>query len=162
MITVPAAAVKWSHINIDMKLKILALLICISCSVSAKSIVDTTDYWHVKVNNRIVARLSETSIYPSIQFDVKKINESDILSVEYGNDTPCYDCITNLYVVNKSNKKSILAEGKGTFSPLRVSMLSLKQLAKKLGWKNLRVYYTDNFKRDRLIFRLDLKGSIKM
>nr|WP_067058968.1 hypothetical protein [Mucilaginibacter sp. L294] len=127
--------------------------------MSAKPVVDTTDYWHVKVNNNIVARLSETSIYPSIQFDIKKINESDALSVEYGNDTPCYDCITNLYLIDPKNKKIILAEGKGTFNPLTVSMLKLKQLSKKLGRKNLRVYYTDNFKRDRLIFRLNLKKT---
>lgn len=156
MITALAAAGKWSLISIDMKVSILALLICISCSASAKPI-DTLDYWHVKINNNIVARLSETSIYPSIQFDIKKINESDVLSVEYGNDIPCYDCITNLYLIDPKNKKVVLAEGKGTFNPLTVSMLKLKQLSKRLGRKNLRVYYTDNSKKDRLIFRLDLQ-----
>ena len=140
-----------------MKYILFAFLTILACSAFAKTNVDTTDYWHIKINNVTVAKMDETSIYPSIQFDIKTINTSNILSIIYGNDTPCYDCITTLYIVNDHNKKEILAKGKGTFNPLNVPLLIIKQISKRLGRKSLNVYYTDNFKRNRLIFRLDLK-----
>ncbi|RFZ95004.1 hypothetical protein D0C36_05610 [Mucilaginibacter conchicola] len=139
-------------------MKLLFLLGCLffCFNVSGKAMVDTTDYWHVKIKGFQIAEFDERSPKPAITLNIDKLSPADIMTVTYGNDTPCGDCTTNLYVLDDKSQRIVLAEAKGTSAALNVSVEKLKQTATKLKKRVFQVFYTDKGKRNRSIFRLNL------
>ncbi|GAC1309046.1 MAG: hypothetical protein NVSMB24_23800 [Mucilaginibacter sp.] len=103
-------------------------------------------------NKKIIAAFPFPGKSPIV---IKKnlIKPNDFLKIQYVNDTPCSDCITELYILDK-NKKTIVVKGMGTFSVLKVTIKEVLNYANQNHTDVLDFYYYDNYKRDTFIFKL--------
>lgn len=158
MLIAPAHVGRWHFIYTAIKMRSLLLfaiaVVVLSLPASAAK-VDTLDYWHVFYNNRVVGKFNQTSA--NRQIVIKKIDfkPADLLSVNYGNDAPCKDCLVGLYVKGETSKIK-LAGAKGTFAALKVSVKSIISVMKTLDKNTIQVFYYDRY-RDIPIFEIKLE-----
>ncbi|HEY2580379.1 MAG TPA: hypothetical protein VGI43_01150 [Mucilaginibacter sp.] len=130
----------------------IQIILISTISVSAKIKIDTVDFWHVFYNKKIISGYNELSSKPQIIVKIHDIKETDVLSVEYGDDTPDDDIKTGLYI-KEDRVKNILANGKGTSNPLKISVSRIFAICKHFNKQHLDFYYFDK-KHDRFIFQL--------
>jgi hypothetical protein len=116
--------------------------------------IDTIDYWHVKYNDKTIA---EYTAYDKKPIAIKKqsIKDTDILTVEYGNDTPCYEGNRGLYVLSNDKKRITICTMKIP-QPLKVYLNYIIATKAYYHLKNLDFYYFD-CRRNNLIFRLKIE-----
>src|SRR5258708_2858726 len=98
------------------------ILIILSFAATKEVRADTVDYWHVYYNKKLLARFNQTNKNHSISINKSQVKNDDKLYIEYGNDTPCSDCETGLYILNEDKHKVVIATGKGTFNKLSVAI----------------------------------------
>jgi len=132
----------------------LSLLLLSSASANSK--MDTTDYWHVLYNKKDIAHFPEYGKRLLINLDRADIKDGDRLSFVFGNDTPCYDCVTGLFILGTNKKQITLVKGKGTWHPLSVSLKDILNQLKLLGQNYLDFNYYDG-QRNRFVFKLKFK-----
>ena len=135
------------------------LLSVLPFSLSAKTKIDTIDFWHVYYNHKIIGQFNQVSEDPVIIIKKAKIQPNDILSIEYGNDAPGDDII-GVYVKDGLLKKIKLAQGKANFSftnRLNIPVAKILDISKRLNRKTLDFYYYNLPRRDQFIFRLKLE-----
>lgn len=103
---------------------------------------DTIDNWHVYYNKN---KIAEFNVFGKneINLNENSIKNGDSLSVEYGTDTPCWDCSTHLTVEDEEHHILITSKGKGTFNPVSFSLKDLVALKKKVGKNFFKVYYSE-------------------
>ncbi|MCR8559862.1 hypothetical protein KXD93_19585 [Mucilaginibacter sp. BJC16-A38] len=135
---------------------IIGLVISLPFSGLAKTIVDTTDFWHILYNNKTIALYNQQDKNPPITIKRSKIKPNDILSFSYGDDTPCSECETGLYLLDKNRKRILLSKSKGTFKPIKIPLNEILNQAKIANKNYLDFYYFDA-QHNRFVFRLKLE-----
>jgi len=124
-------------------------------AVSAKYTIDTIDYWHIFYNNKMVGKFNEVTKNPSIVIKSDEVKLNDFIKIQYGDDTPDKTISTGIYVL-ANQKKVILSEGKGTGTPLKITLKEIVDVADRNHCDFLDFYYFDSGKRNKLIFTLKL------
>jgi hypothetical protein len=71
---------------------------------------DTIDFWHIYYNNIVIAKFNSVSQDLKIEIDRSKIKDEDTLAVRHGDDTPCIDCKSVLFVGDEMKQKLKIAE----------------------------------------------------
>lgn len=110
-----------------MKQKITLLLFLLT---SMTAFCDTLDFWHVYINNKLVAQFNETTKDLSVLIKKTEINENDTLTVRYGSDHPCADCIYGLIVLAEIKRKSPEATTKEHFGKLSIPIKAFLEIQK--------------------------------
>lgn len=134
-------------------LKLTLLITLFSCGVRAYVKADTLDYWHVKYNGKLIRKYNKTVDNNSgrvISINSKTVKTSDRITVNYGRDTPCHDCTTELLLETYTKKQFTIVSGKGTLNPLSFSVVDVK----KWGGKSFDVFYREKGRRDILLFSI--------
>jgi hypothetical protein len=159
MLTVPVHAGRCSFILMLIKVKKLLLFFVIVTKpifgFASGGLADTIDYWHVSYNDKVIGKFNVTSSDLSIIIKKVGIKPSDILSVSYGNDSPCGSCITTLYVKIRS-QRIILTKNKGTFTALKVDIAKLSDIIRSSNNSAIDVFYTDEH-HDRKLLKVKLE-----
>lgn len=137
-------------------MKLLVALIFISFTASGKSILDTTDYWHIFYNQKVIAKYPVWPKNPPLIIAKANIRPSDSLTVKYWNDAPCSNCKTIIYFLDSKEKRILLAHGNGSWTPLKISVAALIKIAVVYGNK-LDLYFRDDMGRGSKIFTLKIK-----
>jgi len=112
-----------------MKHKILFLFIIISLN----GFCDTIDYWHVYINDKLVAEFNENSKDLTINIKKTELKGNDIITVRYGNDHPCVDCYYGLTVFAEFKRKAPEVETKEHFGKLSIPFEDLLDIQKTDG-----------------------------
>jgi hypothetical protein len=94
---------------------------------------DTIDYWHIYYNNIVLAKFNSVSQDLKIEIDRSRIKDEDTLTVRHGDDTPCIDCKSVLFVGDEKKQKLKIAETNEFWGKLS---LGLKDFI-KFGDKNM-------------------------
>jgi hypothetical protein len=120
---------------------------------------DTLDFWHVYYND---VKIHEFNVLSKGKVVLKssKIKSSDSLTVKYFKDMRCSSCETYLSFENNESKALVSTKGRGTFNPVKMSLLELQQHFKTEGLKTCNVYYVEKQKgkeNRRFIFPLMLE-----
>lgn len=78
-----------------MRLILLTLLISI---FSSRAKCDTIDYWHVYLNDSLIAEFNANSADKTIRLNRKELSSDDNLVVRYGTCMHCIDCHYSLEI----------------------------------------------------------------
>jgi hypothetical protein len=141
------------YLNKSSQMKFIVVMIMLGLIASIEAMADTTDYWHVFYNNKVLVKYPVWPNNPRIVIKAANVGENDTLSVMYGDDTPCRECIIGLYVLDEDRKKQNIITGIGTFTRLKVPVKKLLRLCRSLNTNTIDIYYFDPH-RNTLIFRL--------
>ncbi|WP_432326338.1 hypothetical protein ACRQ5D_19735 [Mucilaginibacter sp. P25] len=135
-------------------MSLFALILAFAVNTHAHFKPDTVDYWHVKYNDKTIAEYTDFDKKP-IVIKKQRIKDADILTVEYGNDTPCHEGDKGLYILSNDKKRIAITSVK-TNQPLKVYLNYIIATKAYYHLKNLDIYYFD-CRRDNLIFRLKIE-----
>jgi len=128
----------------------LAFVLLYGCCLSCKA--DTIDYWHVKYNNKLILEYTGSNANRLVTINLAGVKKADRITVNYGRDTPCSDCATELVFEDEKKKQYSIAKGKGTFNPLSFFISDIK----KLSGKYFQVYYREGRQSKLLLFSIKL------
>ena len=135
----------------------VALLFIISLlpmsSASAKTKIDTTDNWHVLYNLKTIAEFNEVDDKSEILIKISNVKPNDTLTVEYSDDTPSSDYNTGIYTFDEKLRRIKLANGTGTFNPLKIPFSKILEIWRRSNRTFLSFYYVDGI-RARFLFKL--------
>ncbi|PWK78058.1 hypothetical protein LX99_01898 [Mucilaginibacter oryzae] len=132
-------------------MNLLSLLLAITINGNSFLKTDTTDYWHVAYNSKIIARYTAFDKAP-IRIKKSAVKDGDILLVTYGDDTPGDAQHTGLYILG-ANKKRIMITTAKEGEPLKFYLNYALATQKQYHLKDLDFFYFDD-KRDHFIFKL--------
>ncbi|RFZ85514.1 hypothetical protein DYU05_07925 [Mucilaginibacter terrenus] len=133
------------------------LLIGFCLTGAANTMADTTDYWQVYVNKKVVARYDEGLLAPApLTLAKKNITAIDTLKVRYVADAPCHDCLVSMYVEDEHGLRATLSVMQGLPAVFKASFRPLLSFQRLNFSKQLYIWYNDG-KRKRLLFELKLK-----
>ena len=104
---------------------------------------DTIDYWHVYINDKLIAALNDYSEAFNITLKISELKNSDTITVRYGNDTPCYDCIFSLIAFVEIKEKTPTAETNEQFGKLAISIKDLLDIEKKYNIQKFNFIYIE-------------------
>jgi len=109
--------------------KVLMLLSFMSASLFGYS--DTLDYYNVYLNDSLIGEYNSFSGKPSIVLKQSELQSGDVLTVRYGTDHPCIDCVYVLNVVVDVKEKTPGAETTENFGKLSILIRDLVDFRKK-------------------------------
>lgn len=85
-------------INFITKMKIKIFLLFVMLFITSVSKADTTDFWHIYINDSIFQKSGQGSEGEVIVIKREDIGDADVLGVRHYDDTPCYDCAVALVI----------------------------------------------------------------
>jgi hypothetical protein len=94
-------------------------------SISLNGFCDTLDYWHIYINDKLVAEFNEISKDLNISIKKTDIKGNDIITIRYGTDQPCVDCMYGLTVIADFKRKALEVETKEHFGKLSIPFKEL-------------------------------------
>lgn len=129
--------------------------------ISLNGFCDTLDYWHVYINDKLVAEFNENSKDLTINIKKTELKSNDIITVRYGSDHPCVDCIHGLNVIADFKRKAPEVETKEHFGKLSILFKDLLDIQKT---DRINKFYFNYYERknngaqetERLLFVLTL------
>jgi hypothetical protein len=130
--------------------------------LSLTGFCDTLDYWHVYLNDELIAEFNTTSKNLTIHLKKSELKKSDSITVRYGSDHPCFDCYYGLSVFVEIMEKTPEAETTEHFGKLSISINDLLEIEKKYTIKRFYFNYYERTKKEfdnekgSLIFTLSL------
>ena len=91
---------------------------------------DTVDYWHVYINDALIAKFDVNS--KELKVDIKKneLKSSDVITVRYGSDHPCLNCYYGLTVFAEMKRKAPVAYTNEHFGKLSIPIKDLFDIQK--------------------------------
>ena len=92
---------------------------------------DTLDYWHVYVNDSLVAEFNSTSNDLTINLKRTELKISDTITVRHGTDHPCSNCHYGLNVLVEIKEKTPKVEVTENFGKLSIPLSELYDIQKK-------------------------------
>ncbi len=101
--------------------------------ISLNGFCDTLDYWHVYINDKLVAEFNENSKDLTINIKKTELKGNDIITVRYGTDHPCVDCLYGLTVIADFKRKAPEVETKEHFGKLSIPFKDLLDIQKTDG-----------------------------
>jgi len=99
--------------------------------ISINGFCDTLDFWHVYVNDKLIAEFNEFSKDLTLNLKKSNIKSTDTITVRYGSDHPCGDCYYGLTVFVEIMEQLPEAETKEHFGKLSISLNDLLHIEKK-------------------------------
>ena len=96
--------------------------------ISLSARCDTLDYWHVYINDSLIAEFNSFSEDLSIKLKADDLKSSDTISVRYGTDHPCIDCYYGITVFAEIKQKAPEVETKEHFGKLSFAIKDLLDL----------------------------------
>ncbi|HRO76435.1 MAG TPA: hypothetical protein PLP27_09835 [Crocinitomicaceae bacterium] len=99
--------------------------------VSFNGFCDTINYWHVYINDELVAKFDENSKDLTLKIKKSDLKESDLITVRYFSDTPCIDCLHKLNVFAEIKQQLPHAETKEHFGKLSIPIKDLLAIKKR-------------------------------
>ena len=101
--------------------------------ISINGFCDTIDYWHVYINEKLVGEFNENSKEMTINVKKTELKGNDIITVRYGTDNPCVDCIYGLTVIADFKRKAPEVKTKEHFGKLSILFKDLLDIQKTDG-----------------------------
>ncbi len=141
-----------------MKKNLITILIL---TISHYVFCDTLDYWHVYYNDSTIAQYNSNVSDTKIEIEKSRLKENDLLTIRYGDDTPCNNCKFYLFVQNEEKKKFRIVETNELWGKLSINLFELSEFGKTNRNNKFEFYYweKDNKARkrhDRLVLRLTI------
>lgn len=93
--------------------------------ISLNGFCDTIDYWHVYINDSLIAKFDQNSTDLTISLSKTKLKGSDLITVRYGSDHPCVDCLYGLVVLAEIKRKVPEVQTKEHFGKLSIPVKDL-------------------------------------
>ncbi|MBK7109536.1 MAG: hypothetical protein IPH61_10530 [Bacteroidetes bacterium] len=129
--------------------------------ISSNGFCDTLDYWHVYINDKVVAKFNENSKDLTINIKKTELKVNDIITVRYGNDHPCINCFYGLTVIGDFKRKEPGAETKEHFGKLSIQFKDLLDIQRTDGINRFSFNYyertnNENHNSGRLLFVLTI------
>jgi hypothetical protein len=93
--------------------------------LSFNGFCDTIDYWHVYINDKLIAEFNLNSKNLTVNINKSELNDNDFITVRYANDHPCSDCIYRLTVLADFKRKAPEVVTKVSFGKLSISIKEL-------------------------------------
>lgn len=112
--------------------------------ISLNGFCDTIDYWHVYINDSLVAKFDENSKDLTFKLKASGIKNEDKITIRYFKDTHCIDCIYGLFVRDQQNRKLRETTTKEHFGKLTLSLKDLTDFGKL---NNSKEYHFNFFER---------------
>lgn len=91
----------------------------------------TLDYYHLYLNDSLIGQYNSLSEKPSITLKSSELKDDDIITVRYGTDHPCVDCVYVLSVLIEVKEKAPEAETIENFGKLSIQIKDLRYFQKK-------------------------------
>lgn len=110
-------------------MKKLIFLIIIFASFSAKC--DTLDFYHVYLNDSLLAKFNSFSEPKSISLKISEVKETDVITVRHFTDAPSPDNVYKLFVLLEVMEKTPKAETQSNFGKMSISISELLYFRKK-------------------------------
>ena len=124
------------------KLKKLFIIFIILISIKSYGVkLDTLDYWHVYLNEKVLSKYNSVSKDLVINIDKSKIKENDTISIRYGSDTRCVNCKYILFVRDEKKHKLRVTETKNYWNKLSFGLKDLIEFGQKNKSKRYDFYY---------------------
>ncbi|MEZ4805187.1 MAG: hypothetical protein R2852_06825 [Bacteroidia bacterium] len=92
---------------------------------------DSIDYWHVYINDSVVAKYNANSTDLNLTLKKSEIKSNDTITVRYGKDTPCSDCYYVLTLFLEIMEKSPTAVTSEPFGNLSIPMKAILDIQRK-------------------------------
>jgi|SRR5690554_788367 len=109
--------------------------------ISLNGYCDTLDYWNVYINDSLIGQFDTNSQKPTIDLKQSNINKNDLITVKYGTDNPCSDCIYVLSVLIEVKEKTPEVETAQEFGKLSIKVKELQYFQNKYGIDKYRFHY---------------------
>ena len=138
------------------------ILILAFTQISLNGYCDTLDFWHVYVNDKLIAEFNDLSKDLEISLKKNDIKNTDLITVRYGNDHPCFDCTYGLFAFAEIMQKLPEVQTSDHFSKLSIPLKKLLEIRKREGINSFRFIYYEKSKEgktnyERFLFRLTIK-----
>jgi hypothetical protein len=129
--------------------------------ISLNGFCDTLDYWHVYISDKLIAEFNENSKDLVINIKKTELKNNDIITVRYGTDHPCVDCVYGLTVIADFKRKAPEVETKEHFGKLSIPFKDLFDIQKTDGINKFHFNYYErkidkNHDMGRLLFTLTI------
>jgi hypothetical protein len=125
--------------------------------ISLNGLCDTIDYWHVYINDSLVAKFDENSKDLTFKIKAQSIKENDKITIRYFKDTHCIDCVYGLFVRDQQKRKLRETSTKEHFGKLTLSLKDLTDFGKLNNSKEYHFHFFErNDKGEHSPFRLIL------
>ena len=103
---------------------------------------DTLDYYHVYLNDSLIGKYNSLSKQPSITLIESELNDSDVITVRYGTDHPCFECVYVLTAFAEIKAQIPSATTNEQFGKLSIPMKDLIYFNKLLGVDSFHFLYS--------------------
>lgn len=116
---------------------------------------DTLDFWCVYLNDELIGQFYELSNEKIIRLQLKELNESDEITVRYGSDHPCGECIYILTVMAEVKRHLPETQSKEHFSKLSISLKEILEAAKMEQIQKFYFYHSERDAKPYLIKKIN-------
>ena len=140
-----------------MKRFLLAIGLLLTLTISGFCQADTISYWHVYLNDKVIAEFSVVTENPTIDINISDLSKNPILTVVYFRDTPCQECRTYLTISNSKDKILFKIKGFGTLNKHNLKLTRLIKLYTKGKGSDYRLYFKEPPFQDQYLLTLTLK-----
>lgn len=129
--------------------------------ISLNGFCDTIDYWHVYMNDKLIAKFNANSKDLNVNIKKMELKNSDVITVRYGSDNSCIDCSYGLIILVEIKRKLPEVQSKERFGKLSIPIKDLLNIQKIDGINKFPFnYYERTSKRlnetGRLLFVLTI------
>ncbi|UTW67072.1 hypothetical protein KFE94_02870 [bacterium SCSIO 12643] len=126
------------------------ILILISfMTISVFGYCDTLDYYHVYLNDSLIEQYNSLSEKPSIELKSSELNDNDVITVRYGTDHPCFECVYVLNVLIEVKEKTPEVETTENYGKLSIPIKDL-------------IYFRNKYEIDKYHFNYSVRTKKKM
>lgn len=109
--------------------------------ISLSGFCDTLDYWHVYLNDELIAQFNSVSQDLTVNLKKSDLKSTDTITVRYGSDHPCVDCIYGLEVFVEIMEKLPEAQTTEHFGKMSISLGELLRIEKKYNINRINFNY---------------------
>lgn len=126
------------------------ILIFISfMTISIFGYCDTLDYYHVYLNDSLIGQYNSLSEKTSIVLKSSELHDTDVITVRYGTDHPCVECVYVLSVLIEVKEKTPEEETTENYGKLSIPLKDL-------------IYFRNKYEIDKYHFNYSVRATNKM
>lgn len=124
-------------------LKIILLFVVLF--FSRIGICDTATYWHVYLNDSLIAKFNESSKDLEIRLKKSDLNSFDTLRVKLKTCALCSDCFFTLELFLEIKENTPSDSSRENAFPLKIAIADILKLEKKYDPENFPFYHVTEF-----------------
>ena len=106
---------------------------------------DTITYWHVFLNDSLIAEFNESSQDLEIRLKKSDLNSFDTLRVKLKTCALCSDCLFTLELFLEIKEKTSSDSSRETDFPLKIAIADILKLEKKYDPEKFPFYHSTQF-----------------